>query len=66
MKTLPTHKFIQQFLMHVPPEGLHRIRHYSLFASAEAAPTSIERARQLLSRTVSLKESRDTQCHSNR
>jgi hypothetical protein len=28
--TLPTHEFIRRFLMHVLPQGLHRIRHYGL------------------------------------
>jgi Putative transposase len=32
---------------HVLPKGLHRIRHYGLFASADRA-ANIERARQLL------------------
>ena len=45
--TLPTHEFIRRFLMHVLPKGLHRIRHYGLFASADRA-ANIERARQLL------------------
>ena len=45
--TLPTHEFIRRFLMHVLPKGLHRIRHYGLFASADSA-ANIERARQLL------------------
>jgi len=45
--TLPTHEFIRRFLMHVLPKGLHRIRHYGLFASADCA-ANIERARQLL------------------
>ena len=45
--TLPTHQFIRRFLMHVLPKGLHRIRHYGLFASADRA-ANIERARQLL------------------
>ena len=45
--TLPTREFIRRFLMHVLPKGLHRIRHYGLFASADRA-ANIERARQLL------------------
>src|SRR6266851_793641 len=47
LMTLPTHEFIRRFLMHVLPKGLHRIRHYGLFASADRA-ANIERARQLL------------------
>ena len=33
--TLPTHEFIRRFLMHVLPKGLHRIRHYGLFANGK-------------------------------
>jgi len=45
--TLPTHEFIRRVLMHVLPKGLHRIRHYGLFANGHRAAT-IERARELL------------------
>jgi hypothetical protein len=31
--TLGTDEFIRRFLLHVLPKGLHRIRHYGLFAS---------------------------------
>lgn len=31
--TLGTAEFIRRFLMHVLPKGLHRIRHYGLFAN---------------------------------
>ncbi len=31
--TLATDEFIRRFLMHVLPKGLHRIRHYGLFAN---------------------------------
>jgi putative transposase/transposase-like zinc-binding protein len=31
--TLATHEFIRRFLMHVPPKGFHRIRHYGLLAN---------------------------------
>src|SRR2546425_478278 len=31
--TLPTHEFIRRFLMHLLPKGVHRIRHYGLFAN---------------------------------
>ena len=33
--TLETHEFIRRFLLHVLPKGLHRIRHYGLFANAK-------------------------------
>jgi Putative transposase len=45
--TLPTHEFIRRFLMHVLPKGVHRIRHYGLFANANRA-ANIARARDLL------------------
>ena len=45
--TLPTGEFIRRFLMHVLPKGLHRIRHYGLFANGNRA-TDIARARELL------------------
>jgi hypothetical protein len=45
--TLATHEFIRRFLMHVLPEGVHRIRHYGLFANGHRA-ANIARARELL------------------
>src|SRR5205809_4086215 len=45
--TLATHEFIRRFLLHVLPKGLHRIRHYGLFASTCRAE-NIARARELL------------------
>ena len=45
--TLATDEFIRRFLIHVLPKGLHRIRHYGLFAKSNCAD-SIARARQLL------------------
>ena len=31
--TLDTHEFIRRFLMHVLPQGFHRIRYYGLLTS---------------------------------
>jgi hypothetical protein len=45
--TLPTHEFIRRFLAHVLPMGLHRIRHYGLFANGNRA-ANLARARELL------------------
>jgi predicted Zn-ribbon and HTH transcriptional regulator len=45
--TLATDEFIRRFLIHVLPKGLHRIRHYGLFAKGACAD-NIARARQLL------------------
>ena len=35
--TLATNEFIRRFLIHVLPKGLHRIRHYGLFANGHRA-----------------------------
>src|SRR5205814_9436765 len=35
--TLATGEFIRRFLIHVLPQGFHRIRHYGLFASGTRA-----------------------------
>jgi hypothetical protein len=44
---LATAEFIRRFLIHVLPKGLHRIRHYGLFANGNRV-ANIARARQLL------------------
>ena len=45
--TLAPHEFIRRFLIHVLPKGLHRIRHYDLFANINRA-ANLVRARELL------------------
>ncbi len=45
--TLPAHEFIRRFLIHVLPNGFHRIRHYGLFANGGRV-ANIARARELL------------------
>jgi hypothetical protein len=45
--TLATEEFIRRFLIHVLPKGLHRIRHYGLFASSVKAG-NLARMRALL------------------
>jgi hypothetical protein len=45
--TLATGEFIRRFLIHVLPQGFHRIRHYGLLASGTRAD-NIGRARELL------------------
>ena len=45
--TLAIDEFIRRFLIHVLPDGFHRIRHYGLFASGGRAE-NIGRARHLL------------------
>ena len=44
---LHPHEFIRRFLLHVLPKGLHRIRHYGLFA-ATAKAEHLATARKLL------------------
>jgi hypothetical protein len=46
LMTLDTHEFIRRFLMHVLPQGFHRIRYYGLLASGKRAE-NIARAREL-------------------
>ena len=45
--TLDTPEFIRRFLIHVLPKGLHRIRHYGLFANGGRVE-NIAKARELL------------------
>jgi len=45
--TLATSEFIRRFLIHVLPDGFHRIRHYGLFAGGSRSD-NIARARELL------------------
>jgi Putative transposase/Transposase zinc-binding domain len=47
LMTLDADEFIRRFLIHVLPDGFHRIRHYGLFANSVRAE-NIARARQLL------------------
>jgi hypothetical protein len=57
--TLSTGEFIRRFLIHVLPQGFHRIRHYGLLASGTRAD-NIARARRLLDVTVAQPEAVDT------
>jgi Putative transposase/Transposase zinc-binding domain len=47
LMTLAVDEFIRRFLLHVLPDGFHRIRHYGLFANGGRAE-NIARARELL------------------
>jgi hypothetical protein len=47
LMTLDANEFIRRFLIHVLPDGFHRIRHYGLFANANRA-ANIALARWLL------------------
>jgi putative transposase/transposase-like zinc-binding protein len=53
--TLPTQEFIRRFLVHVLPKGVHRIRHYGLFANGNRG-TNIARARELLAAPSRVKQ----------
>ena len=52
--TLTAHEFIRRFLLHVLPDGFHRIRHYGLLASSRSADT-IERCRNLITHAAPAK-----------
>jgi hypothetical protein len=47
LMALDADEFIRRFLIHVLPDGFHRIRHYGLFANGGRAE-NLARARQLL------------------
>src|ERR1700686_1622694 len=57
--TLATAEFIRRFLIHVLPQGFHRIRHYGLLASGTRAG-NIARARRLLDVQATQPEAGDT------
>ena len=59
--TLATGEFIRRFLIHVLPNGFHRIRHYGLLASGTRAD-NIARARRLLEVPPAQPEAGDTNC----
>jgi len=59
--TLATGEFIRRFLIHVLPQGFHRIRHYGLFASGTRTD-NIARARRLLDVPAAQPEAGDTNC----
>lgn len=51
LMTLAVDEFIRRVLLHVLPQGFHRIRHYGLFANADRKQ-SLTHARQLLDAPV--------------
>ena len=59
--TLATAEFIRRFLIHVLPQGFHRIRHYGLLASGTRAG-NIARARRLLDVPAARFKAADTNC----
>jgi len=63
--TLATFEFIRRFLIHVLPKGLHRIRHYGLFAKGACAD-NIARAHELLAVAKSERQSTAADVDANR
>ena len=61
LMTLAVDEFIRRFLIHVLPNGFHRIRHYGLFANGGRAD-NIARARQLLQVSEPPQQPDDTDC----
>ena len=59
--TLDAHEFIRRFLIHVLPNGFHRIRHYGLLASGVKADNLVL-ARKLLDIAPPAPEPEDTAC----
>jgi Putative transposase/Transposase zinc-binding domain len=57
--TLDAHEFIRRFLLHVLPNGFHRIRHYGLFANTARAE-NVANARALLGGAVQPTLAQDT------
>src|SRR5258707_15313284 len=57
--TLAPAEFIRRFLIHVLPQGFHRIRHYGLLASGTRAD-NIAQARRLLDVQPTQPEAVDT------
>src|SRR5919106_1166463 len=64
MMTLAIDEFIRRFLIHVLPDGFHRIRHYGLFANGGRAE-NIARARQLLDIPATQSEASDASGNSD-
>jgi hypothetical protein len=52
-------EFIRRFLLHVLPDGFHRIRHYGLFANGHRAE-KLDLCRRLLGASLSLADPDDT------
>ena len=56
--TLETDEFIRRFLLHVLPQGFHRIRHYGLMANARRQQ-KLNLARKLLQCQAQRKDRHD-------
>jgi len=53
--TLAPGEFIRRFMLHVLPNGFHRIRHYGLLASCRTKAATLARARELIAATTAAK-----------
>ena len=58
--TLTPAEFIRRFLIHVLPNGFHRIRHYGLLASGTKTAT-VARARELIAAVIPVQPARKPQ-----
>lgn len=58
--TVSANEFIRRFLLHVLPDGFHRIRHYGFLANAVRV-ASIAKARALLGATAPQRPAADTE-----
>ena len=57
--TLATDEFIRRFLIHVLPNGFHRIRYYGFFANT-VRTDNLAKARELLNVHIEQRETQDT------
>ena len=62
--TSATDEFIRRFMLHVLPQGFHRIRHYGLLAAPAARPISPAPANSSRSRRRPMRAGRAGRCPS--
>jgi hypothetical protein len=62
---LPSGEFLRRFLLHVLPDGFHRIRHYGLFANGHRA-AMLARCRELLGVPPPPAQGGDSENHEDR
>ena len=59
--TLAVAEFMRRFLLHVLPNGFHRIRHYGLLARSRTKVATLERARELIAAAAPAQWNRSAQ-----